>query len=215
MTLMERRRALMAVKKGGGLPSIYQQVEWIESSGTQAIITPCWLKQNTEVYCEFIFTGRGVPGGYPLTFGCANPSLGFSREQDTGSFVYCSFGNRIDKTIRVDNISFFGDNFHSVSMNANRTVIDGQYSVEYSATVTENESRKIAVFARMSGSNTVERFAQRRIRVLRITEGNTISLDLVPCYRKSDGEIGMYDLVSKTFLTNAGTGTFTKGADVN
>lgn len=38
--------------------------------------------------------------------------------------------------------------------------------------------------------------------------------DLVPCYRKSDGEIGMYDKVRKIFLTNIGKDSFTKGADV-
>ena len=38
--------------------------------------------------------------------------------------------------------------------------------------------------------------------------------DLVPCYRKSDGVIGMYDLVRQIFLTNAGTGAFTKGPDI-
>lgn len=214
MTLMRRRRALLGAKKGGGLPSIYQRVEWIESSGTQALVTPCWLKQSTEIYCEFLFTWS-VTTGYPITFGCQAPNLGFARSEDKASQVYCSFGNQSDRTINVGNVSFFGDNFHSVSMNANRTVIDGEYSVEYSATVTENESRKIAVFARMSASNTLERFSNRRIRVLRITEGDTTTLDLVPCYRKSDGEIGMFDIVSKTFLTNAGTGTFTKGADVN
>lgn len=39
--------------------------------------------------------------------------------------------------------------------------------------------------------------------------------NMVPCYRKSDGEIGMYDLVNRVFYTNAGTGSFGKGADVN
>jgi hypothetical protein len=43
---------------------------------------------------------------------------------------------------------------------------------------------------------------------------NTLICDLVPCYRKADGVIGMYDIVRKIFLTNAGSGTFTKGADV-
>ena len=38
--------------------------------------------------------------------------------------------------------------------------------------------------------------------------------DLVPCYRKSDNEIGMYDLYSNTFKTNQLTGTFEKGPDV-
>lgn len=36
----------------------------------------------------------------------------------------------------------------------------------------------------------------------------------IPCYRKADNVIGMYDTVSQTFLINAGTGTFTKGSDV-
>ena len=36
----------------------------------------------------------------------------------------------------------------------------------------------------------------------------------IPCYRKQDGVIGMYDTVSQTFHTNSGDGTFTKGADV-
>ena len=43
---------------------------------------------------------------------------------------------------------------------------------------------------------------------------DTLICDLVPCYRKSDGVIGMYDIVRKIFLTNVGTGSFTKGADV-
>lgn len=40
--------------------------------------------------------------------------------------------------------------------------------------------------------------------------GNQIR-DMYPCYRKSDNVIGMYDIVGKTFYTNAGSGTFYKG----
>ena len=39
--------------------------------------------------------------------------------------------------------------------------------------------------------------------------------DMIPCYRKSDNVIGMYDKVSNTFLTNAGTGTFYKEMPTN
>ena len=38
--------------------------------------------------------------------------------------------------------------------------------------------------------------------------------NFVPCYRKSDNVIGLYDTVTQTFFTNIGTGAFTKGADV-
>lgn len=39
----------------------------------------------------------------------------------------------------------------------------------------------------------------------------TYRLHLVPCRRVADGEVGMYDLVSDTFFTNAGEGTLTAG----
>ena len=48
----------------------------------------------------------------------------------------------------------------------------------------------------------------------KVTRDNVEILNFVPCYRKSDGIVGMYDTVSKTFFTNTGTDAFTKGADV-
>ena len=33
-------------------------------------------------------------------------------------------------------------------------------------------------------------------------------MDLIPVKRIADDEIGLYDIVSKTFFTNAGTGSF-------
>jgi hypothetical protein len=58
-------------------------------------------------------------------------------------------------------------------------------------------------------------FGIQYIYAHKIWENGTRVQDFVPCYRKADGVIGMYDLVTDTFFTNAGTGTFTKGADVN
>ena len=40
-------------------------------------------------------------------------------------------------------------------------------------------------------------------------------IHLVPAKRNSDNAIGMYDKVSGTFFTNAGTGTFVAGPTVN
>ena len=44
-------------------------------------------------------------------------------------------------------------------------------------------------------------------------DGNTL-VELVPCYRQSDGKAGMYDLVSKQFLVDTGDGAFLKGANI-
>ena len=44
--------------------------------------------------------------------------------------------------------------------------------------------------------------------------GGKLIGDFIPCYRKSDSEPGMYDFVTNTFFTNAGTGTIGVGPDV-
>lgn len=47
-----------------------------------------------------------------------------------------------------------------------------------------------------------------------VRRGDTVLRDYIPCYRKADDVIGMYEIVTETFLTNAGGGAFGKGADV-
>ena len=42
-------------------------------------------------------------------------------------------------------------------------------------------------------------------------ESNILVRNFVPCYRKSDNIIGMYDTITRTFYTNKGTDTFIKG----
>ena len=47
----------------------------------------------------------------------------------------------------------------------------------------------------------------------KLYQNDVLVRDYIPCYRKSDGEIGVYDFVTNTFFPNAGTGTFVKGND--
>lgn len=48
----------------------------------------------------------------------------------------------------------------------------------------------------------------------KIYDSGNLSVNYVPCYRKSDGVIGFYDTVNNVFKINNGGGTFTKGPDV-
>lgn len=49
---------------------------------------------------------------------------------------------------------------------------------------------------------------KRSVYYLKYYKNNVLLNDLVPCVRDSDSTPGMYDLVSGTFFTNAGSGTF-------
>ena len=49
----------------------------------------------------------------------------------------------------------------------------------------------------------------------KIWVGNKLLRHFIPCYRKSDNVIGMYDVVNKVFYVNQGTGSFTKGPNIS
>ena len=49
----------------------------------------------------------------------------------------------------------------------------------------------------------------------KIYDNTTLIRDFVPCYRTSDNEIWLYDLVNDVFYTNSGSWTFTKWPDVD
>ena len=48
-----------------------------------------------------------------------------------------------------------------------------------------------------------------KLHSLKIKMKNVAVRNFIPAMRNSDGEIGLYDTVTKQFFTNAGTGTFT------
>lgn len=53
-----------------------------------------------------------------------------------------------------------------------------------------------------------------KIHSFKILEKNVLLRNYYPCYRTTDGEIGMYDEVSKTFFPNEGISYFIKGSDI-
>ena len=55
---------------------------------------------------------------------------------------------------------------------------------------------------------------QTKFYLCQIWESGVLVRDLVPARRKSDSVIGMYDTVTQTFFTNAGTGTLVAGPKV-
>lgn len=46
---------------------------------------------------------------------------------------------------------------------------------------------------------------------VKIYEEDKLIRDLIPCYRKSDGEVGLFDSITRAFFTNNGTGSLTYG----
>lgn len=195
------------------LPSEYQEVEYIENTGTQYIITDLLFPKELEnPKIEWGFMQIAVPSGDNMVFGYWSNGSIYYEVYNSTALSYASIGkNHYD---RISNANLTKDMFIAGVMTKETMYLNG-YSYATNAEDTIDQSvRPMAIFAWNSTSGRTYTNKGARIYYLRFFDGNTKMADYVPCYRKSDGEIGMYDTVTKTFYTNSGADTFLKGADI-
>lgn len=187
----------------GGLPSEYQQVDYIESTGTQYINTGVIGNTGLRIVAEMGY----ATAGYAL-FGSRNPRF-FVTLYPSTNFDFGYNGDIITE-IYVENRKIYSIDFDTSAYPA-RFGIDGVYRT---STARSDTNRPMYIFG--CNFNGAPRSLSKSIfKSMTITDKNGELLrNFVPCYRKSDGEIGMYDLVNGVFYTNSGSGTFIKGEDV-
>ena len=63
-------------------------------------------------------------------------------------------------------------------------------------------------------NGTVANGVSAKLYSCKIYDNGTLIRDFYPCVRRADNVVGLWDRVNKTFYTNAGSGTFTAGAEI-
>lgn len=207
------RRAMSAPRGGGGddvvIPTVYQRVEYLESTA------------NGRQYIKTNIVPTATSG---MKVKCASNS---------SNDLYIA-GQRNDTlntrwVLGCDNHYYFGwgvwnseTTFHTGYQNTvelelnykNSGVASCDDEVIPLSPLTFQPERPIFVFGSNTGGSLYLPWVGK-IYDLEITEGSNIVMHLIPCYRKSDGKPGMWDMVSWQFFTNAGSGAdFTVGPDV-
>lgn len=201
------------------LPSEYQQVEYIESSGTQYINTGYVNSSNYQPYkidvdfkleslltTSFVFgTARNTGNQYSLVYGYSltDKAWLFGRFGSSGSSI--RFGT--PDTNRHNIKYVFGKGLYFDGVLENSTVTQ--------ASTSTSSGKNIGLFARIRGT-TPNSYANMRMYNCKFYEAEDVLVRyFIPCYRKSDNVVGLYDLVNHVFYTNNGTGTFDKGKDLS
>lgn len=206
----------MGAGKKARLPAEYQEVEYIGGHNAPAIDTGISATIDTTLKFCFKRTSDTYAASYlpfPAVFGSMSPKYTMSYINGAVG-VYISIGSMVDKQPKPS--TDLSSDYHDVEISSTAYKVDGVTTASYSQpTFTPDPNGTIYLFGRCSTSYTLERQCSGQFKSFQIYQNELLVCDLVPCYRKSDVEIGMYDLVSKSFLTNAGNGSFTKGADVN
>ena len=191
-----------------GLPSAYQEVEYIQSSGTQYFII--WNTFKTSYKSVIDFQMITIGSDYvPLWVRNAdyNPNYRYWIDAWNSYFKIISWWNNWESTIREDK------NRHSITVDKSTATVDGtNYSISY---VNYTFSDWIWVFYYHSIDWNSWYYASIKLYKLDIYDENWNHIfDGYPCYRKSDSVIWMYDVVWQQFYTNQWTWTFTKWPNV-
>lgn len=211
------------------IPNEYCQLEYIEATGTQGIELN-YIPDDLCIRYELSFSKPTYDstGWHYFIGGWSGPSSDLRppsiayqfQESLNKAIVPCGVGN----VITNGDITFDTTNVHTYKLE----VISGAVTLQldngsiYSGTCSGNLSQKVGLFCSPSyGSNPSDIFETGKFRFheLIISESNNSS-DIppihhyYPCYRKSDGVAGIYDVITDTFLTNVGTGNFLTGPEI-
>ncbi len=205
------------------IPAEYTRLEYLESTGTQYIDTGVVSRLNSGVSMRAsLTTSRNSDN---VIFGATN-SYAYA---NGSAFSIDVFTNLVALPHGGVNNSGYNGNWIDIPNMLEQVY---EYKINYmddGYAWVDNLSRKL------SESNTITSlplylfglnsspygyswdFSSNGARIYDaiLTEGSSIVRNFIPAKRNSDGVLGMYDTVTNTFYTNAGSGTFIAGPELS
>ena len=194
---------MFAATSTARLPVEYQEVEYLEASGTQYIDSGVYASNTTKMIVDASFANDGWLFGEFV----AGASFGIG---SVSGKIYPKWGTVSGVSSGVDmSASRF------VYMIDSGAVSRGGTTVYTFAAQTFTSSVTIGIFADKRASSWAAADLDAKVYSAKIWTAGTAVRDYVPAVRKADSVAGMYDLVNGTFTVNSGTGTFTAGPNVD
>lgn len=217
------KTALAGKAAGGGVvepdyKDLYQRVEYITSAEEETypyFITDFYADNESgmEVVASFPILQDRIPMGSrqdsgTTRFYCVYPM--------SANSIYYGFntGSSVSCQLKVNTIYRCQTNFLNSRL-ANVYDEDGirKGGASLSATLTQHTA-PVSIFGyNYASSGAVTSKREFKLYSARCSKRHDIVRDYIPCYRKSDGVIGLYEKCTGQFLT--GEGAFTKGADID
>ena len=207
-------------KEFSRLPAQYQEVEWIQADADIGAYLNLGLKFDYKSQIEMsLWFFSEMQGNVSYPFGAAENSgtLRCCISAPYGDKIYCYGSDGSNYRAVSIHIDWDAENHISVTHQPG-TLSCINFNNGDAITNTDQATYSMTSYLYLFAQNYdgKPRFGHiRRIGYFKYYDrSDTLACSLVPCYRKSDEAIGMYDTVREIFLTNVGTGSFTKGPDV-
>ena len=176
------------------LPSGYKQVEYIQGTGTQHILSDVVVSKGDKLVFE------------------AKIKFDTTANIWNGANYFLQYNYKYFSTEEVLKFKIvYEDGFE-------RIYVGDELMKAEDWTLLEEKSLRLCFFA--LGTNEENAYFKNgaqsgRLYYAKLTKNEKVVLECVPCYRESDGKAGLYNLVTGAFLQNAGEGEFLTGMEVN
>jgi hypothetical protein len=183
------------------IPAEYQQVGYLETTGIQYLLLNRIIidSDNSFFEIDFQMTGKGI--NQLRIISIDRDDVLFYTNESTGRFVYYSGNWSAMASFYYTDFDYYARHVFYVNYNIcsfDSNIVDLRTKVRADGVLTAGWGIGNVGFA--------------LYKIYKIT---TNTSELIPCYRKADLVAGMYDRVNDVFYTNAGTGSFVVGPDVN
>ena len=192
------------LRKTSKLPIGYTELEHIRSTGTQYIDTGIKANNNIKILGTFAIVNTSADRNYIC--GC------FSNNNSRTQFSYSTnafygWGANYNNTAHLS----VDTNIHTFEMSYTNFKLDNNIIyIPNSNNFSDNVN--IYLFA-LNGNGEILSKSDIKILNLKIYNNNVLVRNFIPCKNPSN-VIGLYDTVNDVFYTNAGSGSFIAGAEV-
>jgi len=180
----------------------YTQLEYIQNStgGAAYIDTGILPKATTQVDFKVYYSTTDPNAFFIGTGQTGYPAFNPFQYTNNTNLARAYFGNtQVLLPVTPDEV-------HIVSYQAQNSLIIFDSETYYFLKPNFNQSSVTNNIYILRG--------QGRLYYLRIYDNDTLIRDFIPARRNSDRVIGMYDLVTRTFFENGGSGAFVPGPEL-
>lgn len=210
------------IKTPAILPSEYTQLEYIKCEGAQYINTGFIPTGNTRLILDFqldrkdgqaLFCGgrTAASGSDPVSY-----TAFFGNSAGTIRRDYYGTSKTTTKSWNAGDRIVFDANKNITTINGDSTLLSN-----FTLNTSSTSIMPIVLFttcyqASSDSSITLSNsnWAYYKVFSCKIYDNDILARNFLPA-ENSSGTLGLYDTVNSTFYTNAGTGTFTAGPNVN
>ena len=198
--------------KRNSLPIGYTELSYLESTGTQAILTDYQPLGTDTIEVDYKLTNLTAAGD-KFIIG-SRPS---TSAENVGFWVE-TYGATNTWYVRYGSPSSVNDSYQSSDESGTFSITKNVFKINgvtrLAPTYEVDPIYPMSIFARRNRDDTVWAGAYIQISNVRVYgNDNALKHNYVPA-KRSDNVVGMYDTVTDSFFTNQGTGNFITGQEL-